>query len=219
MINTHDGGGLMEPQMNNKMMIEVVSKDNNYLISFDNFNTVQNDWLMINSVRLLISEDKFNGIDSMKIFQNILIDGCEFIKEINYNKEDFTRVMIDTSEITYSRCLEIIEMIQLMIDRANNIGDIITNGIVKEKVNQGFLTKYKMLIEGIKPAYEKGLILVKMLFKDDKGDGLLSKYYRVIQKKESFDKRKEIFYDLLLNGNGPLVVNGIKCKKRNYKKK
>ena len=101
-----------------------------------------------------------------------------------------------------------------MVIKIQSISDVITNGAVKEKVNQSFLTKYKMLIEGLKPTYEKGLILVRLLFKDHIANGLLSKYYRLIQKKESFDTRKEIFYDLLLTGNETVVINNVMCKKR-----
>ena len=198
--------------------IRTVSEDFSCFGKLKDLNTWEDNFGKVNFVGLFINDEMFLNEYAKKIFQNILVNGCEFEQTIKYNEYYYPNIMIVTREISYLECVEKIRLIMLMIERANDISKLINNNLNAEKVKQGLLTKYKILIEGIKTTYEKGLILVKMLFKDGEDNQLLCKYYRLIQKKEEFEVRKEIFYELLHNEEEQLAINNQNVKKRSYVK-
>lgn len=212
----------MEEYMKNnnyeKMDIRIVSEDTSCFKKLDELESWKDSFEKVNFVGLFINDEMFLNEYAKKIFQNILINGCEFEQTIKYNEYYYPNIMIDTRKISYLECVEKIKLITLMMERANDISKLINNNLNVEKVKQGLLAKYKALIGGIKTTYEKGLILVKMLFKDGEDNQLLCKYYRLIQKKEEFEVRKEIFYELLHNDEEQLVVNSQNVKKRSYMK-
>jgi len=196
-----------------KMMVRILG--NEFCINSLELSELENwqsNWLCIKYIGLFVNDELFINNDAKKIFQNILINGCEFEEKIHFSKKYYPNIIIDTREMDYLECLKKIEIVQIIIDRANAISEIIRSEQVNKQVEQGLLTKYKMLIQGLKSTYDKGLILVKLLFKDVNNDNLLFKYYQLIHKKEDIEVRRGIFYELLFIEDNKLVKKHQKLK-------
>lgn len=180
-----------------KMNVRVLG--NEFLINVTELKALekwQYNWGVIKYIGLFIDDKMFINDDAKKIFQNIVSNSYEFVPEIRYSVGYYPSILIDTREKEYFECLKNIKLVQLMIERANQISELIK---IKSSVeNEGVLSRYRELVNGIKTNYEKGLILVRLLFKNNSNNDLLTCYYRFIQKKEDFEVREEMFYHMLL---------------------
>ena len=198
-----------------KMLIGILGDDfcvNS--LKLNEFEKWQSEWLCIKHIGLFVDDEMFINDDAKKIFVNILINGCEFEEKIHFSKVYYPNIIIDTREINYLECLDKIKLIQMMIERANEISETINNSQVNIKIEQGLVSKYKALINGFKSNYEKGLILVKLFFKDVSDNDLLFKYYQLIQNKEDFETRKKIFYEMLFTEENKVIENVTETNKR-----
>lgn len=198
--------------------ISIVSEDFSCFGKLKDLNTWQDNFEKVKFIGIFINNEMFLNETAQKIFQNILVNGCEFEKTIKFSSGCYPNLTIDTRDISYQECLDKIDLIILMTKRANEISELINNNMSNGKVKQGSLKKYKSLIQGIKTTYEKGLLLFKMLFKDSEDNRLLFIYYHLIQKKDDIEVRKENFYGLLYYNGEQLVTNNPKILKKNYKK-
>ena len=108
-----------------KIDIRIVSEDTSCFKKLDEFQEWEDNFGKVNFVGLFINDEMFLNEYAKKIFQNILVNGCEFEQTIKYNEYYYPNIMIVTREISYLECVEKIRLIMLMIERANDISKLI----------------------------------------------------------------------------------------------
>ncbi len=169
-------------------------------LTMDEYFEQLQEYLYGNEISIKINRECFSSVDAEKIFMNIYLSSLlvlnSFTKNnLEINEENNYKVI---NYIQINGDVNLIELISLMIDKANQISDVVTRDSL-EIVSDGVkLRNYKRLIEGVKNTYQKSLLLIKVLFSDNLEDNILSKYYQLIHSNDDVSIKEQLLYNLLM---------------------